>query len=406
MSRKTTPRATRHRLRRAHPPAPVFRLFSRGLLLWAIFHCLAGAGFAAPPRLAIWCEFLPYSQVLAHLPVLKKHDCRLILHIEPKDVGRPDLAAVCRAARAQGVPLTAWLLLPYEEHLYVGEDSIAPTRDFCRRLLDWSNQEHLGLNAIVFDCEPSPLLGRRLFEKVRRVRPAGLVQIMRAESDPARFAANVAALNDLIAELHRSGVTVSGAANRVFLDFLHHGNTAVQDAMNAPFTMIAWDQASFITYRYRASQADYAAMINRYATLAHCYFGERAALDIGLIGDHRHIAENARRAELFGGGEFFMSYLDGMRSVYDLQEAVGIALGRGITQINLYSLDGAVDSVAGLDRWLQAAGEARPITGWAAWTPLRSLKMAALAAVLDGGYRLLVGAGGKAYAIKSPLPVE
>jgi hypothetical protein len=66
------------------------------------------------------------------------------------------------------------------------------------------------------------------------------------------------------------------------------------------------------------------------------------------------------RAARFGGGDAFYGYLRGMRSIYDLQEAVGVVLGCGVRRVNLYALDGAVSSVAGLDNWLKAARRARP----------------------------------------------
>lgn len=348
---------------------------------------------AAPPRarLAIWCEFMPYRDVLPHLPALARYECDLLLHVGAGDIGSPDLARACRAARGQGVRVTAWFLLPYDEHLYVGEKSIEPTKDLARRFAAWARQEDLGVASVVFDCEPSPLLGRRLFACVRRGQVFGLARILRQETNPAAFASAAAELNALIDELHGQGFQVMGAANRVFLDFLARGNTSVQDALNAPFSMVKWDRLSFITYRYHASQVQYVAMVNRYAYLAALHFGDRAALDLGLLGDQRDFPEHRERADLFGGGRAFTGYLDGMRSVFDLREAVGIALGRGVRHINLYSLEGAVGSIAGLDYWLRAAAESTPLTGLARWTPIASSKLRFTAALLSGLYSTMVG---------------
>ena len=155
--------------------------------------------------------------------------------------------------------------------------------------------------------------------------------------------------------------------------------------------MLRWDRASFITYRYKASQVQYVGMVNRYAELARQRFGDKAALDLGLLGDQRNIPEHQERAELFGGGSYFVGYLDGMRSIDDLQEVVGVALGRDVTHINLYSLDGAVDSVAGLDGWLRAASETEPLTGLNRWTPVASAKMGFMGWLLDALYRTGVG---------------
>ena len=135
----------------------------------------------------------------------------------------------------------------------------------------------------------------------------------------------------------------------------------------------------------------YVAMLNRYATLARRLYGERAAVDVGLIGDYDGIEENRERAERFGGGEMFYGYLRGRRSAFDLEEAVGVVLGCGVRRINLYALDGAATSVAGVERWLAAARRARPLGGVARWTPGRSLQYGLLGALTEKGFRWMTG---------------
>jgi hypothetical protein len=346
---------------------------------------------AQRPHLSIWCEFMPYTEVSKTIPTLKRYDCDVLLHVGREDIGNADLVALCRAARSNGVQIAAWFLLPYDEHLYVGEATADAIRDFSLRFVDWARKENLGIGWVVFDCEPSPLLGRKLFSTVRRGRVIALARTLREETDPAHFSESVEKLNQLIDDLHFRGFQVMGAANRVFLDFLRHENATIQDSLDAPFSMVHWDRVSFITYRYKASQVQYVGMINRYAELAHFFFDDKAALDLGLVGDQRNIPEHQKRAELFGGGSYFISYLDGMRSICDLQEVVGVALGRDVTHINLYSLDGAVNSVAGLDYWLRAASQTKPLTGLARWTPVVSAKLGFTGWLLDALYRAGVG---------------
>jgi hypothetical protein len=160
---------------------------------------------------------------------------------------------------------------------------------------------------------------------------------------------------------------------------------------------VEWNRLSFITYRYKVSQESYVAMLNRYATLARELYGSRAAMDVGLIGNYDGIPQNAERAALFGGGDTFYSYLRGMRSVYDLEQAVGTVLGSGVRRINLYALDGAVTSVAGLENWLKAARRARPLKGWARWTPVGSMHYAALGALTEKLFRWFTGGSEKSH---------
>lgn len=376
---------------------------ARALFLALVILPVMAVG-AERPRLAIWCEFMPYRDVLPTLPVLVKYRCDLLLHVGPGEIGNPDLARVYHEARELGLTVVAWFLHPYEQHLYVGEDTITATREMAHRFLDWAEREKLDARWVVFDCEPSPLLGRELFAHVRRFNIPALARTLRRGKNAGRFARSVAALNDLIEELHARDVRVMGAANRVFLDFLRYGNTTVQDTLNAPFSMVRWDRISYITYRYHATQPQYVTMVNRYATLAYRFHGDRAALDLGLIGDQSGFPEHRERARLFGGGWKFLTYLYGMRSVHDLQEVISVALSRGVSQINLYSLEGAVESVAGLENWLQAAAESRPARPLDRWTPWGSVRAGILGATLQGLFKVMIGEQPRAHPNPPPAP--
>jgi hypothetical protein len=375
---------------------------------WKTFGALALASMVSaaerpsverPPidRLAIWCEFMPYAEVEPQLPLLAKYECDLILHVERESFADPDFPRLLRAAEQAGVGVDAWLLLPYEEHLYVGQASVAAVRTLARQAADYFQTNRLAVRAFTFDCEPSPLLGRELFEAVLAKSPRQLARTLRDQMDAETFWRDVAEINELIAELRGRGFEVDGAANRAFLDAQARGNVALEDALNAPVSAVEWEALSFITYRYQASQLSYVAMLNRYAVLAKRLYGARAAMDVGLIGDYHDIPQNAERAALFGGGDLFYGYLRGMRSSFDLEEAVATVLGCGVRRVNLYALDGAVTSVAGLDNWLKAARRAQPRPAFARWTPARSMQYGALGSLTEKSFRWMTGGSEKTH---------
>ena len=329
--------------------------------------------------------------------MLAKYGCDLILHVEKESLGDPDFVKLLRAAERAGVGVDAWLLLPYEKHLYVGQASVKTVQELAREVADFFEKNQLKVRAFVFDCEPSPLLGRELFEAVLAKSLSQLAQVLRDQMNPDVFRRDTEEINALIAELRARGYAVDGAANRAFLDAQVRGNVALEDALNAPVSGVAWDALSFITYRYQASSLSYVGMLNRYAALAKRLYGERAAMDVGLLGDYDHIPQNAERAALFGGGEEFYEYLRGMRNVFDLEEAVGVVLGCGVRRVNLYAMDGAVTSVAGLESWLKAARRARPLSPLARWTPGRSLQYAALGVMTETSFRWAAGGSEKSH---------
>jgi len=367
-------------------------LFLGVLISWSTLTVAGSSTFESPiERLAIWCEFMPYAEVESHLPTLKKYDCDLLLHVEKESFADPEFARLLRAAGREGVEVDAWLLLPYEKHLYVGQASVASTRQLARQAADFFEGNHLRVRAFVFDCEPSPLLGRELFKAVQAKSPGQLAKVLRDQLDPAVFRCDIESLNQLLDELRERGYAVDGAANRVFLDSQLRGNVALEDALNAPVSGVGWDALSFITYRYQINQLSYVAMLNRYASLARRLYGPRTAMDVGLIGDYDEIPQNVERAALFGAGDLFYDYLHGMRSAFDLEEAVGTVLGCGVRRVNLYALDGAVTSVAGLENWLKAARRARPLSGFVRWTPMRSMQYALLGVLTEKSFRWFTG---------------
>jgi hypothetical protein len=369
-----------------------------GAICWSVAACsLAEPGKPPVDRLAIWCEFMPYEEVEPHLPTLKKYSCDLILHVERESLKDPALVSLLRAAENIGVGVDVWLLLPYDEHLYVGQASIQATTDLALQAATYFQKNDLSVRAFVFDCEPSPLLGKELFAAVQKKSLPALARTLRAQLNSEIFQQDIKKLNALLKELRERGYAVDGAANRAFLDAQLRGNVALEDALNAPVSGVEWDALSFITYRYQASQLSYVAMLNRYAELAQRLYGARAAVDVGLIGDYHEIPENEERAALFGGGDLFYEYLRGMRSTFDLEEAVGTVLGCGVKRVNLYALDGAVTSVAGLENWLKAARRAQPLSAFVRWTPMRSIQYAALGILTETSFRWFTGGSEKSH---------
>jgi hypothetical protein len=352
-----------------------------------------------PPQVSIWCEFEPYDSVRRHLTALAERKVTLYLHVGPDDLGREDLLALLREADARGVEVFAWLLLPYDQHLYVGEWTIGATRTLALDFAAWANREKLGVRWIIFDCEPAPQIGKVMFEHVRQASPRGLAAYLREQKDAARFARSVRELNALIEELHGQGFKVMGSCNRVILDGLRYGNVTWQDALNIPFSMVNWDRASFISYRYTAPRRYYLAMVRRYSTLGVRFFGDRAGIDVGLIGDNRRIPENLKRLELFGGGDHFLSYLDGIQSTKEMAAVIATAREAGVRYVNLYSLDGALQSGASVDTWLGCATAPVDVQLEVGPTPVGSVKAGLTGFVLNKLFRVFVRQD------EAPLPV-
>ncbi len=337
-------------------------------------------------KVCVWCEFLPYEVVENYIEELSEKDISLILHIGPSDIGSPNLLKLLYKAEQHGVNVRAWFLLPYDEDLYFCEDTLDQTENFVRDFVKWAKDESLNIKWVVFDCEPTPTTGKEFLKYVREKDLMSFVAHLRENKNEQNFKQSIKRMSLLIGYLHKEGYFVAGTSNRMILEGLYFKNVTLQDSLNIPFTMLDWDEVSFLAYRYKASRSDYIGMVKRYTILAKKYFGEKAALDIGLVGDNRLIKENEERMRIFDGKEEFMDFLVGMNYPRDLIETMDVIKKSGLFRVNIYSLDGMLVSDYPVSAWV----EQEKNNGKTYFTPWSSFKSGFTNASLQLLYNVLV----------------
>ena len=337
-------------------------------------------------KICVWCEFLPYEIVENYLEELREKDISLILHIGPSDIGSPALLKLLYKAEKCGVDVRAWFLLPYDEDLYFCEDTLDQTENFVRDFVKWAKDESLNIKWVVFDCEPTPTTGKEFLKYVREKDIMSFITHLRKNKNEQKFRQSIKRMSSLIDYLHKEGYFVAGTSNRMVIEGLYFKNVTLQDSLNIPFTMLDWDEVSFLAYRYKASRADYIGMVKRYTMLAKKYFGEKGVLDIGLVGDNRLLEENKERMRIFDGKEAFMDFLIGMKYPRDLTEIMDVIKKSGLFRVNIYSLDGMLVSDYPVSAWL----EQEKNNGKTYFTPLSSLKAGFTNASLQLLYNVLV----------------
>lgn len=338
-------------------------------------------------KVAVWCEFAPYETVAAALPELAQHDVALLLHVRPHDVGAAPLAALLRRAATQGVETRAWLLLPEEQQqLYLYEETLPVIRTLALQLADWVEQEQLPLRWLVLDCEPPPSFGQELWHCVRTKNPLRLAAFLRRQKNCEKFFRAASELQELVENLQARGFRVMGATNRMLLESARCGNVTFEDCLGIPFTMIPWDEVSFLCYRYRARHREYLSLVRRHAKLTRRLFGERGSLDLGHIGDLRDTPQAKQRAEIFGGDKTFLEFYRGIAAPQEIAAAMETARRAGLRRVNLFSLDGALQSGIPLSEWLGTEAKEPLLCG----SPMATIKWAAQAAALETAFRVFV----------------
>jgi hypothetical protein len=102
----------------------------------------------------------------------------------------------------------------------------------------------------------------------------------------------------------------------------------IQDVMNIPVDQVPWDEFSFMAYTTTFSrflQTELSSdLVHSYGLDAVMAYGEKAAIDLGIIGHEGMVAE------------------EGMTDVEEIRAQVGAAKEAGLTRIHAYSLDGIV----------------------------------------------------------------
>jgi hypothetical protein len=331
---------------------------------------------------------VPYAQVREHLAELAAARLSLHLHMRPADVGSEALAELLKAADEQGVEVKAWLLLEEEGGLvYCSRYALSEYAAHARRVAGWLRAAGLPVRWLVFDCEPPPSYGRVVFAHMQQREYIKLWRFAREQADPAAFARAAAELRKLVSELQRDGFKVLGATVRPVIEGLIHRSLLAQDVLGVPFSMIPWDRVSFLVYRYDLSQPDYLAWVHRYACACRQHFGERGALDLGMIG-----GESILEGHLDRWGESEETMLRFLRHIAqpkDVRAGVAQAARCGLAHVHLYSLDGALASQIALPEWLRAVATMQPrASRWA------SVRAALVGRTLYQLFRIAMGGDG------------
>jgi hypothetical protein len=132
----------------------------------------------------------------------------------------------------------------------------------------------------------------------------------------------------MVETLHGMGFKVMVVTIPVVLDDISDDDAMIQDVLNIPIDKVPWDEFSFMAYTTTISrllQTELSSnLVFSYGRDAVEAYGEKAAIDLGIIGNVGMVAE------------------EGMTDVEEIRAQVGAAKEAGLTRIHAYSLDGIV----------------------------------------------------------------
>ncbi len=291
-------------------------------------------------QLAVWAEYMSYDQVEEMGDFLAENNLSLNLAFT-RDVHDWDKFADCvRAMRRRGVPVIIWPELTNEDGKWPNARNWRIFNPFFRDIMDWIEEDGLPIEWLVIDMETSYDKAMQIQEYFQTGDMAGMIEFLQGQFDPELFEEAVAEFQGLVDDAHARGFKVRLSAVGMILDDLQDGDRAFQMAYDIPIVDIQWDEASFQLYRslYNSLYTDFIPpegegftpfMVYDYAMTIKEYFGDRGAVDLGIIASSSFDFE-------------------GFSDPQDMLDDIGAAraAGFGIGQIDIFALDGIYDSGA------------------------------------------------------------
>jgi hypothetical protein len=247
----------------------------------------------------------------------------------------PVLLDLAAAAQAAGVVIRPWLLLDDADGYWPGSTNADVFATAARRLMAAWTAQDLEPTGLIIDMEMRIERTRELETLIGGEMPdiAGLLTFLAGAVDREEFAAATAVYAALADDAHSGGWQVILTTLPMLLDDRADGDDSIAQALGIPVDGIDWDRMTFQVYRTllgRFSIGDGSPLtsfvVYDYARSALELYGDRAGMDLGLVGTGV-------------SGSPVYADADGLRADVEAALAAGIPADR----IHVYNLDGMLD---------------------------------------------------------------
>lgn len=292
-------------------------------------------------KVGVWAELLSDAEIDAALPELSDLGARLGLAVPAERLGDVGLARLTRRAADLGVGVRAWLLLPRAQGYWIGEGNTEAFVEALGGLIRWRSQRGGPvLDGVSVDLEPAWELSEAL-RTADRSRPDRWLRLLASHIDRRRFALATSVLARGVEQGRRAGLAMHAVTYPLVLD-QPEGDVTLEDAFEIPVSGIDWDEISVMAYQTAFAQLLGTwlgpALVHSYARDAVRRWGERAGIDVGVVGDAGLGLDPGDR------------YPDPAALLEDVEAA--LAAGVALERIRVYGLAGA-RSAGGVRRWLE-----------------------------------------------------
>lgn len=210
----------------------------------------------------------------------------------PVPAGEPqrhDALRIIRTANRLGMPIWAWVLIPYSDGYWAWEGAGGKQFRAVKSLVAWAREKRVRLRGIALDPEPRLLTPFAATAAIMGGSGGGAFEsLFQPTIDPLAQCASWRAYSRIPRWGARRGIPVSAAPMPAALDDVGDGSIALQDAANFLLPAAPWHELFFQAYRsvfaYYSDHDPGPGIVSSYFASAQREFGSVGQVSIGSAG--------------------------------------------------------------------------------------------------------------------------
>jgi hypothetical protein len=209
--------------------------------------------------------------------------------VPPGKPRRTDALRIIRTANRLGVPVWAWVLVPYTDGYWAWEGDSTQQFAAVRSLVSWAKAKHVRLRGLALDPEPRL---RTPFETTSAIMGGGdnpiFSALFKQALDPVAQCAAWRGYARIVDWAKRRQIPIVAAPMPAALDDIEDRSLALQDAAGFILPNAPWDDLYFQAYRsvfaYYSGHDPGPGIVSAYLRTARREFGSAGQVSLGSAG--------------------------------------------------------------------------------------------------------------------------